>query len=299
VTLNKREQLIAWVLGAVLGLGVLYYAGMTWWDARLDLDKKTQKLRSQLNEENDLIERAKKVDTQLAALQIQRIDPNRPDPARTDALVRNTYYNAGLTITGWTAAGLRSTAGTRDFQESKYSATATTTTARLARFLQTIESAHIPARIDSITITTPKQGQDNLHIELTISALLYAPKTTTTAAAAGAASRLTTARGPETARTANATATAPGRGAVALSTTKAGPTAEEQSKLIEEMMKRRKAEEERLATAPATPPAEAGPKKTAEEIEAEMAAKRLKELGAAESQPATTTTSPGPTGGIQ
>ncbi len=293
MTLNKREQLIAWVMGAVLGLGVIYYGGMTWWDARAALDRKVLETRNKLSDENSLIDRAKKVEAKLAEWQVQRIDPNKPDPSRTDALVRNTYTNAGITITGWTAAGLRSTAGTRDFQESKYSATATTTTARLARFLQTIESARIPARIDSITITTPKQGQDNLHIELTISALLYSPRSATTAPAAA---RSATARGPETART--ATASAPARGAGAVSTTKAATAAADESETIRRMMERRQAEDQRLATAPATPPAETGPKKTAAEIEAEMAAKRARELGAVESQPATTT-SPATTGGVQ
>jgi hypothetical protein len=283
-------------MGAVLGLGVVYYAGMTWWEARSNLDKKIRDQRNKLSEENNLIDRAKKVDAYLTGLNIQRIDPNRPDPARTDALVRNTYYNAGITITGWTAAGLRTTAGTRDFQESKYSATATTTTARLARFLQTIESARIPARIDSITITTPKQGQDNLHLELTISALLYAPRGAAAAAAGTAASRSATSRGPETGK--STTTPAATQGTAAVSTAKAAPTAADESKLIEQMMERRRAEEQRLATAPAAAPAATGPKKTPEEIEAEMAAKRARELGAAESQPATAT-SPASTGGIQ
>ena len=311
MTLNKREQLIAWTLGVVVGLGVLYYAGTTWWRVRLDLDKKIKNMETTLAENKITLERASHVAADLAAWKIQTIALDRPNPAVTDALVRSTYTNAGLnagmTITGWGGAGLRpATGGSQAFQESKYTASATTTTARLARFLQTIENAAIPARIDSLTITTPKQGLDNLHVEMTISALLYAPRTTGVAGAA--TPQPATGRGPEATQPATrgstgrpgGRGTGPAGGAAPGATTKAGPTAAELSKLEQQMIERKRAEEARLATMPAAPPepaAATGPKKTAEEIEAEMKAKRLREQGGpAESEPATTT-SPATTGG--
>jgi hypothetical protein len=44
--------------------------------------------------------------------------------------------------------------------------TFTTTSARLVRFLPELESAKRPSHIEAITIATPKQGQDNLRVEI-------------------------------------------------------------------------------------------------------------------------------------
>jgi hypothetical protein len=294
VTLNKREQTIAWILGAVVGLGVVYYAGLTWWDARAKLDDQIFKAQNTLKLNKAAMDKANRVEADLASWRIQRIDMNRPDPSQTDALIRNTYSNAGLGLSGWAGQGLRATTGSRDFQESKYTAAATTTTARLARFLQTIENAPLPARIDQITVTTPRQGIDNLHVEINISALLYAPKTATTTQSAklgpevtkpatttGATTRGTTTRSTTTRRT----TTTRGTTTRAATATKPALTPEQLSKLEQDMAERKRAEEARLATMPAP---ETKPKRTPEEIEAEMRAKRAVEEGRApESQPAT------------
>jgi hypothetical protein len=295
VTLTNREQLIAWVLGGVLGLGAVYYVGTTWFDARTRMDQKINTLQNKFHDNQLVLDKAKKVNSELANLGVQTIDLNRPDPSRTDAMIRNAYYNAGLTVTGWSGAGLRPAAGTRDFQESKYTAQATTTTARLARFLQTIENARLPARIDSITITTPQQGQDNLHLELTVSALLFAPRSTTTQGTTAVTARTQgTTQGTTQGATQPTTSTRQGRGGTTVRGT--GPasasrptiTTAEQSRLEQQLREKRLAEEARLATMPQTPPeaTSTAPKRTAEEIEAEMKAKREAEDAAAASQPA-------------
>ena len=252
MTLNKREQLIAWTLGVVVGLGVLYYAGTTWWEARLDLDKKIKRWRPPSPKTRSRWKGRPMLPRIWRRGRFRRsplIGPIPPSPTRW---WRSTYTNAGLnagmTITGWGGAGLRpATGGSQAFQESKYTASATTTTTRLARFLQTIENAAIPARIDSLTITTPKQGLDNLHVEMTISALLYAPRTTGVAGAAtpqpatGAARRPPSRRAPA-ARAALGAAHGPAGGAAPGATTKAGPTAAELSKLEQQMIERKGAE---------------------------------------------------------
>jgi hypothetical protein len=318
VTLNNREQLIAWALGAGLAAVVLYYlVDGLWLSQRGALDKKITTLQTEVKKEGNILAAAKVDQTEFEKLRIQTLDSKVPDPSSTDRLVQTTFNNAGnnasMTFTSWTGAGIRPSAGNKDFMEAKYSATATTSTARLARFLQTIESATLPARIDEMTITTPKPGVDNLRVEFTISALLYMPKTPAATAPAATASRLETTSGPATgsrpaagsrpgAGSRPAAATGASRPAATLPTSATRLSPAELDKLAQQMEERRRAEDAGAATRPPAPPATA---KTPEEITAEMMARRAQQLGvtmAPETAPAmvpnpatSTSTAPGGT----
>jgi hypothetical protein len=292
---------MAWVLGGVVGLAGIYSGGAYWFGEYDGSKTKIANLQKQIKLDNENIENGKKAMALMKQWGIQTINPAQPDTAPTDAMVREYYHNSGLTISSWAQAGLRpaSSIGTkdaaRDFMECRYTATATTSTARLARFLQTIENLSIPARIDGITITTPKPGIDQLRVEINISALLYAPKV----------APASTGKNASTAASRSATGTRAGtttRGTKSQAAGQSGTAKAEDpndtSAVEKRMAEQRAAENARLANpAAATSAAAPTSPKTPEQMEQEMAARRARELGTAQPAVEISPTSTKPMGG--
>jgi hypothetical protein len=303
VTLNKREQTIAWIL---LGVGVVagaYWGGDQYLAQRAGASQVIADLKTQIKlDEKAKNQGASDQEEMLTGRNLQQINFQRPDPAKTDTLIRDLFqrFPQELIISSWNATGLRAVSlgprdpnreAAKDFQECRYTATGTTTTARLARFLQTIETVAIPARIDSLTITTPNIGVDRLRVEMTISALVFSPKTappstgrasaTTPASHSATASRPATQRtnpGGSSGRTPNTPNTSqPGRTRTtnpAISSRPA-PSTQELESAAAAMARRRAEEEQRIATMPAP---DTRPRDPAE-IEREMMLRRARETG--------------------
>ena len=288
MTLTKKEQNIVLIIGAIVVAYGLYWSFGWWTDVHAGLERDLANAKKQGGANQKIIDEGKKAQISFEASRIQTLDPDRPDYAPTQRLIEQTFDGGGLVFTNWGASGTpRPIQNNREFQEAKYTAQATTTTARLARFLQYIEAAHVPARIDGIDISSTKPGVDNLRVTFTISAILYAPNKSATTARSG----------PRGAATGSRPVNATTRGGVQPTTpsSASAPSSAALSKVEEEMIKKREAEAARLATMPETPPP---PKRTPEEIEQEMIAKRAAQE-AASSKPATnvatptTTTAPG------
>jgi hypothetical protein len=108
----------------------------------------------------------------------------REEPQATDAMSVDVYNTlngwarqAGMTFEQWVDGGPHPASGHPDFTEVRFQATAHTTTARLAGFLLAVETnSAFPARVDSMVVTAQQPGQDDLHVVLGISALVYSPK---------------------------------------------------------------------------------------------------------------------------
>jgi len=193
-----------------------------------------------------------------------------------------------------------------DFKEIPYSLRFNTASANLATLIHALETAGLPIRIDGMNISSKKEGQDNLNVELRIVSLLYSPQPASTRivgtqpatrpGVAGAGSTTRPAATPvRTGTAAPAAAAAPSTG---------GKTPEQ----IEAELKARRAREESgqpdPAAAGATPAAPAAgavaatpaAPKTPEQIEAELKARRARENGEAVDTAQPTTQ---PAGGVR
>jgi hypothetical protein len=194
VVLNDRERLIALVVGGVVVVAGLFYGTDALYfgpKARLQQDITKAIQTNQTNEAT--IRKGHDAYTTWASLSVPTDPAKVEQPTRT--IIFQLAQQNNFQISGWNNSTARGVPKQPDFQEVTFSASANTTTSRLGRFLATLESQrNMAVRIDSLTIESRKPGADDLHVTMTIRALVYLPKTRPTfntdrPPATGAASR--------------------------------------------------------------------------------------------------------------
>ena len=175
VTLNKREQAIAWAVGSVVGLFVLYQLVNTVY-------------MGQLNSYNDQLYKDQKTGAtdkatldQAVILRPKSGRPGHPFGPRDDGpagatLVTNFATQTQVRISNWTAQTVTRPVQKTDYQEATYKMQAKGNSGGFFRFLLSLENSHTPMRVDSIEIVGQPPGQDDLAVNLTLTALIYAPK---------------------------------------------------------------------------------------------------------------------------
>jgi hypothetical protein len=249
VALTKREQTISWVVGAAVGLLVVYYAVNAFYLAPLaEKEKQIAAAQKKANEDKVILDRQKIIQEEWKGLQAKGLTDNASTAALqfTNEIFTVARANA-FNLRQLNASGaMRSLGRNSDFEEMRFQAAGESNTMRLGSFLYALETAGIPVRIDDLTISAKKEGTDQLGTEMTISALVFAPKKTATKPAA---STRTAARGATQPATRAATQPAARAGTPAPAT----PSSESVEDLAARMRAKRAAEERSAVGATSQP----------------------------------------------
>jgi hypothetical protein len=295
VTLNKREQKIAWVVGGVLGLYLLYAFVVTplYLDPLRDTDTAIAAARQRQQKEQDLLNNRKKVQADWDKLIQAGLESDQTTAATHvyNSINRMLQMYRVQLVSGNFGALVENKKS--DFSELPFGLRLNCTSSTLGSLLYSMETAGLPIRLDNVTIQSVKPGQDNLDAEIKIQILLYNPRQQSIKIAGTR---------PGTARPAVAAISPPEADE---------PPSKEVEDLAKKLRERRAREEAGLsgtAETPATPahdsatqPGAAAPGviKSADEIAAELRARRAREEAGDTAAVTPTTPTTQPSGGVR
>ena len=291
MTLNKNEQLIAWVVGGVLALALTYYGVSGVFATQLEeYNKQITKQKAQVDLNKQVMDKAKRLNAEAEHLGIEEDAAKMGNRVRTG--VQSIAQRYRIIVSSWTPMKPKLLAKT-DYMEASFKMVATGNTSGVSQFLYSLENAGQPIRVDDLTLGATKPGTDSLQITVTLSALLRRQPPPTPGAARG----LARGRGPATAMAAEMA-----KAAAAAAQTEA------------DMALRRLQVEQRLnstlaadntaaaTTAPATataPASEPAPAMSPAQLEAEMAARRARQEQGLSSTPTNAPTPASAPGGVR
>ena len=182
MVLNDREKIVAWVVGGLVGAAGLYFLADSFYFGRVKtLEDRRIKEEKANQEALDTIRKAHQSYDRWTAINL----PTRSDIVETPA--RNRIFDIaqlnGFQISNFNNTNARVMPKQADFKEVEINASMDTTTSRLGRFLLTFEAQRdlatpLAMRLEDLSISSKKDGQDDLHVEMKIRALIYDPKDT-------------------------------------------------------------------------------------------------------------------------
>jgi hypothetical protein len=178
VTLNQREKKIAWVVGSLLGLYVLYAFVLTplYLEPIRILERNVATKRQQQQQEREVLANRGKVRTEWDKL-IQAgltTDPTDATTRFTESINRMIQTSRVRLVQ---FGGERPVTNARsDFAEVPFNLQVNCSSSNLASLLYSLESSGLPIRVDNVTISAIRPGEDNLNVELKIVILLYNPR---------------------------------------------------------------------------------------------------------------------------
>ena len=170
MVLSKRERFIVFAAAATIGLlaldRIIYTPLMERW---ADIDKRTTAARKELIDANKLIKESRQKNRAWADLGGRRL-PGNASQAESQILgsVREWASESRLSLSSLKPERNEKE---RDFHRITFRATGSGTMAQVARFLFHIETASEPARMTDVTITSRKEGTDDLTINLGIATI--------------------------------------------------------------------------------------------------------------------------------
>ena len=230
--LNKREQTIAWTVGSVVGLVVLYLVFNSLFISNVtSMKDQLAKGNANYRDDSQLLDRVVVTKDKWEKLGILTSPAAMGQQVHT--AVTSFASQTNVTISNWVANTVTRPVVKTDYEEATFKAQVKGNSAGFARFLYALESSRTPMRVDEMAIATQPPGQDVLAVNLTLTALIYVPKT---------------ARGSSTQPASRSTSTKPASTAPAsgLSVSKE-----------QELEKRMAAERQKQLTAPSTAPVNA------------------------------------------
>ena len=174
MVLSKRERYIAVLSVVAVGLLVVYYGVVgPLLDRKSDLDAKVRDANLQLDRANRLIEDGKRLGPVLA----QRL----AGPVKKNASEAESQM---LKSIGEWARDARMTAPSidkpdrgerdKDFARMTFRASATGSMNQIGNFLWRLHTSSVPVRVGEMTLTTHKEGTDDLTLQLSISTIYLA-----------------------------------------------------------------------------------------------------------------------------
>jgi hypothetical protein len=177
VVLSKRERYIAVATVAALGLVAVYYGFVSpLLDRKSDLDSKVREAKLQLDRANRVIDDSHRLGPVLA----QRL----AGPVKKSASEAESQM---LKSIGEWAHDARMTAPSidkpdrgereKDFAKMTFRASATGTMSQIGNFLWRMNTSAVPVRVGEMTLTTHKEGTDDLTLQLSISTIYLAADT--------------------------------------------------------------------------------------------------------------------------
>jgi len=179
VVLSQRERYIAIGLGGVLVLVVLWlwvFAPLENWREQIGKDRETE--LKQQHEDDRLFADKKRLDKVWSDMQKGGLMDNPYDAqtqlhqAVTDWAVQSGVFVSNLTHeTPLTVGDSRS-----GFVQAGIKVTSAGTTSGIAKLVYQIEVSKIPARVHQITISSKKDGVDELQLDMNLTTLCVVPQ---------------------------------------------------------------------------------------------------------------------------
>lgn len=177
MVLNDREKKIAIGLGALL-LGIVGYQYVydPYMTTREQYIKEVTDSRLKLKRDETLIRQRRSVLDDWKA----RLDTGLAS-ANTEIM---RIFDSWATSAGCKLPQSKSEGGVQagDFFKYNIVVTATGNMASVSRFLATIETCKLPIHIGDLHLTSSRDGEDNVTLQMTVEVLSYVPPTTKPAA---------------------------------------------------------------------------------------------------------------------
>ena len=172
MVLSKRERYIGIITGIVLGALTLdRFIVSPLLDQMGELNTKISKTRNDLTTATDLIDLSQRAKAKWATMSRGAV---RSDPIEADQIVNNVSdwaREAGMSLS---SVKPERDEKEKDFNKKTFRATGAGSMSQLGRFLYRIQTATVPVRITDLSITTRKEGSDDLSISLGV-ATIYQP----------------------------------------------------------------------------------------------------------------------------
>ena len=204
MNLNQRERTIAIVVGVLVGLWLLDYVAISPLLAqRDDLLHSIDTAQSTLRDGRDLVARRHTLDAQLANNVKNGLQ--RDQDAATSQLLNNLNQwagDCGLALPALKPSGAAQTvtkpggrAGEKEkaFLKIGVRVTGAGNLVQITRFMYRIQTASIPVRITDFSISSKKDGTDDLEINMNISTLFLTADAGTLIVGIGPATHATSA----------------------------------------------------------------------------------------------------------
>jgi len=175
VVLSKRERYVVWATLAAAGIFALdrlvYTPLMAQW---ADIEGRTTTAQLELIDANKLIKESRLKNRAWAAMIGKRL-PRDASEAESQIFssVRDWASESRLSLS---SVKPERNEKEQDFYRITFRATAGGNMAQVSRFLYHIQTSGVPARITDITITTRKEGTDELTLNLGIATLYPVPE---------------------------------------------------------------------------------------------------------------------------
>ncbi len=173
MVLTKRERYIGIVTGVVLGVLVLDYFVVSPLLAQMAvLDAKITSAQNDVRRSNDLLElssRAKQRWNEMSSGAVR-------DSEQADQIVNNVSdwaREAGMSLS---SVKPERDEKEKDFGKKTFRATGAGRMSEIGRFLWRIQTASVPVRITDLTITSRKEGTDDLSISLGVATIYQLPE---------------------------------------------------------------------------------------------------------------------------
>jgi hypothetical protein len=180
VVLNKRERNIGIVAGVAIALLVINYAAIDpLMAAKDEIEKQKTDAQGQLAQKVAILKRNEKDTPRWNEI-------SRSGLLHESSAAESQIYRA---ISSWgQEAGLNPPPSLKTDRTEKYGkyfykmtirATANGNMEQIARFMWHFETSTVPVSINDMTISSRKDGQDDLSLQMTISTIYLAPETET------------------------------------------------------------------------------------------------------------------------
>jgi Tfp pilus assembly protein PilO len=186
VVLSKRERYIGLITGSVLVVVLVFqFMVSPMLSQRETLDAQIADANQRLSQDRRLIRDGKNARIEMSKIAGQAL---RKDASETESQIVNAVSNwareSGMAPPSFKPERSEKE---KDFNKLTYRATGGGTMSQISRFLYRIQTATIPVRITELTITSRKEGIDDLSLSLGI-ATIYNAEAPKPAAGASAAS---------------------------------------------------------------------------------------------------------------
>ena len=181
MTMSQRERFVGTIAAVVICLLVLYQFVIEPQLSQIaDLNGKIDTASTDLERADQLFTSSRSATKKLAAMAGSGL--RRTDAAAESELLNQTrVWAQEAGIAGWGIKRER-TEKERDFNKITFRANGTGGMGQIGRFLFRLQTAKIPVRVADMTISSRKDGTDDLAIVLSISTIYLAPETEKTPA---------------------------------------------------------------------------------------------------------------------
>ena len=176
MVLSKRERYIAIGLLAAIGL---FAADRIIFTPLLDWSDQLRKDQADIQDQNDTYYRSAHKQGALRKLWTQMVtDGLKPSADDAEAQMNNALLDwsrdAGVALAS--LSNERKPADKNGFVAILFHVTADGTTNSISKFLWRIETAKIPTRLESMHISSHKEGNDDLQVQMNLSTLCNPPQ---------------------------------------------------------------------------------------------------------------------------